>query len=530
MPIAIRAGRGLNRQGLNRRQFLFRSAATCAVTGLGSLASPYLSRAADRPLITSGIQSGDVSADSAIIWARADRPARMQVECSTSENFRSIIATAGANALPDGDFTSKVLLGGLPPGQDIFYRVRFEDLDGQGLAGETQLGHFRTAPVTRSPISFAWSGDTTGQGWGIDENRGGMRTYRTMLDNRPDFFIHSGDHIYADCPVERELKLPDGEIWRNIVTEEKSVVAQTLAQFRGNYKYNWLDPNFRAFHAAVPLFAQWDDHEVTNDWAPACTADETGYAEDGSSLLVVRARRAFHEFMPMRPVPAQGDGRIYRKIAYGPLLDVFMIDMRSYRDSTFNKGDASGTCILGAAQLAWLKRELVASDATWKVIAADMPIGLVSEDAIALGDGPPQRREHEIADLLSFMKRAGIRNTVWLTADMHYTAAHHYDPNRAVFQQFEPFWEFVSGPLHAGTWAPAPLDNTFGPKVIFQKGCDGENLAPCYGMQFFGRVDIDGATEVMTVALKDVDNRNLWSVDIEPRPDARPGQIMAQHI
>ena len=526
MPIAIRAG-----QAVNRRQWLVRSAATCAVAGLGSLARPYLSRAADRPLITSGIQSGDVSADSAVIWARADRPARMQVECSTLECFGTIIGSASADALPDGDFTSKVLLGGLPAGQDIFYRVRFESHDGHRIAGETQVGHFRTAPVARSNVSFAWSGDTAGQGWGIDESRGGMRTYRTMLDNRPDFFIHSGDHIYADCPVERELKLPDGDVWRNIVTEEKSVVAQNLEQFRGNYKYNWLDPSFRAFHAAVPLFAQWDDHEVTNDWAPIGTADETGYADDGSSLLVARARRAFHEFMPMRAVPAR-DGRIYRRISYGPLLDIFLIDMRSYRNSTFNqRGDQSeAACILGAAQLAWLKRELVSSDATWKVIAADMPIGLFSEDGIALGDGPPERREHEIADLLSFMKRAGIRNTAWLTADMHYTAAHHYDPNRAVYQDFEPFWEFVSGPLHAGTWAPAPLDNTFGPKAVFQKGCSGENLAPCFGLQFFGRVDIDGKTEVMTVTLKDVDNRDLWSVDIEPRPDARPGQIMAQHI
>jgi alkaline phosphatase D len=522
MPIAIRGG-----QSLNRRQWLVRSAATCAVAGLG-VAKPYISRAADRPLITTGIQSGDVSSDSAVIWARADRATRMQVECSTLENFKTIVGAASADAVPDGDFTAKVLLRDLPAGEDIFYRVRFESSD--GIAGETQLGHFRTAPTARGNISFAWSGDTAGQGWGIDESRGGMRTYRTMLDNRPDFFIHSGDHIYADCPVERELKLSNGGVWRNIVTEEKSVAAQTLEQFRGNYKYNWLDKNFRAFHAAVPMFAQWDDHEVTNDWVPVGTADETGYAEDGSSLLVARARRAFHEFMPMRNVPAR-DGRIYRKIAYGPLLDIFMLDMRSYRDSTFNqRDDKSDTCILGAAQLAWLKRELVASDATWKVIAADMPIGLFSEDGIALGDGPPERREHEIADLLSFMKRAGIRNTVWLTADMHYTAAHHYDPNRAIFQDFESFWEFVSGPLHAGTWAPAPLDNTFGPKAVFQKGCDGENLAPCFGMQFFGRVDIDGKTEVMTVTLKDVDNRDLWSVDIEPRPDARPGQIMAQHI
>ena len=113
-----------------------------------------------------------------------------------------------------------------------------------------------------------------------------------------------------------------------------------------------------------------------------------------------------------------------------------------------------------------------------------------------------------------------MRNTVWITADMHYTAAHYYDPNRAVFQDFEPFWEFVSGPLHAGTWGPGELDNTFGPQVMYQNGCSaeqGENLAPCFGLQFFGHVEIDGATEVMTVTLKDVDDRDLWSTRIEPK-------------
>jgi len=457
----------------------------------------------------------------------------MRVECSTVESFKTIIGAASSDALPESDFTAKVPLDGLPHGQDIFYRVRFEDLALSGISGETQVGHFRTAPADNGSISFVWSGDTAGQGWGIDASRGGMRTYRAMLENHPDFFIHSGDHIYADCPIPSELKLPNGEIWRNTVTEEKSAVAHSLAQFRGNYKYNLLDGNLRAFNAQVPMLAQWDDHEVTNDWSPIGTADETGYAEDGTSRLVARARRAFHEFMPIRATPAQA-GRIYRRVGSGPLLDVFLIDMRSYRDSTWNRrDDPADAFILGATQLAWLKRELAASDATWKVIAADLPIGLISEDAIALGDGPPERREHEIADLLSFMKRAGIRNFVWLTADMHYTAAHYYDPNRAVFQDFEPFWEFVSGPLHAGTWPPGELDNTFGPAAMFQKGCStqqGENLAPCFGLQFFGRVDIDGQSGIMTVTLKDVDDRALWSIDIEPRPDARPGGILAQHI
>ena len=105
------------------------------------------------------------------------------------------------------------------------------------------VGHFRTAPPDQRSISFVWSGDTAGQGWGIDESRGGMRTYSTMLRNRPDFFIHNGDTIYADVPILAEQKMPNGEIWKNIVIEEKAKVAETLAEFRAAYKYNLLDRN-----------------------------------------------------------------------------------------------------------------------------------------------------------------------------------------------------------------------------------------------------------------------------------------------
>ena len=174
--------------------------------------------------------------------------------------------------------------------------------------------------------------------------------------------------------------------------------------------------------------------------------------------------------------------------------------------------------------MAWLKRELGGSRATWKVISADLPIGVTSYDAAAQGDGPPLGRELEIADLLSFIKHAGVRNTVWITADMHYTAAHHYDPNRAVFQDFEPFWEFMSGPIHAGTGGPGVLDNTFGPRAVYQNACSkeqGDDLAPCFGLQFFGHVAIDGASEVMTVTLKDVADRALWSIELVPQAPPR---------
>ena len=167
---------------------------------------------------------------------------------------------------------------------------------------------------------------------------------------------------------------------------------------------------------------------------------------------------------------------------------------------------------------------LLASNATWKVIAADMPIGLLVRDGEtafengANGAGPPRGRELEIADLLSFIHRNGIRNVVWLTADVHYTAAHHYDPNAARFQDFSPFWEFVSGPLNAGSFGPGELDNTFGPKVVFQKHppAGQTNLPPSAGLQFFGQVDIDGESEVMTVRLKDLTGATLFTQELEP--------------
>jgi len=212
---------------LSRRRLIAGFVSTAALTWTAGIAKPYLSRATDRPLITHGLQSGDIGVDSGVVWARSDRPARMQIEIATTDSFRDIRGGAFVDALPDSDFTAKLLLKELPASQDIFYRIRFQDLASPTIVGEPMVGRFRTAPSDRRSISFCWSGDQAGQGWGIDESRGGMRTYATMLRNRPDFFIHSGDHIYADLVLPPEVKLANGEVWRNLVTEEKTHVAET---------------------------------------------------------------------------------------------------------------------------------------------------------------------------------------------------------------------------------------------------------------------------------------------------------------
>src|SRR5215831_2455046 len=125
---------------VSRRRFLATAAASTAITAVGSVSKPYLSRAADRPLITHGIQSGDVSVDSAVIWARADRPARMLADVATTDSFNTIHRAVFVDALPESDFTAKVLIDGLPAGQDIFYRIRFQDLASPTITGEPRIG------------------------------------------------------------------------------------------------------------------------------------------------------------------------------------------------------------------------------------------------------------------------------------------------------------------------------------------------------------------------------------------------------
>jgi len=520
----------LTENRLSRRAFLRSSAATGLLAVGGSFAMPGISRAADRPVATHGVQSGDVMADRAVLWSRTDRPARAVFEWSTTESFANPVRLPTLTALPDNDFTVKILAEGLPSDQEIFYRVLFADLAEPNVVAEPVIGHLRTAPAGLRDVSFVWSGDTAGQGWGINPDAGGMKGYATMLKHDPDFFIHSGDNVYADGPIKAEVDLPDGTKWKNIVTPEKSKVAETLDEFRGQYKYNFLDENVRAMYAAVPVLTQWDDHEVTNNWSDSKVLPDT-YTERNIHVLTARAAKAYHEWMPIATTLAEPQ-RVYRKIAYGPLLDVFMIDMRTYRGpngDNLEPIEGGNAAFLGAEQLAWLKRELIASKATWKVIAADMPLSIVVWDngkdkkgfeAVSNNkEGKPLGRELEFAELLRFIKAAGIRNTVWMTADVHYTAAHYYNPDKAAFQDFEPFWEFVSGPIHAGTFGPGDLDTTFGPELKFVKAppADGpQNLSPASGLQFFGHAKIDADTGVMTVTLMDTADTALWSVELEP--------------
>ncbi|MEV7606282.1 alkaline phosphatase D family protein [Paenarthrobacter sp. NPDC089322] len=550
---------------LSRRTLVKTSLASIALAGAATAsAAPASAAPAAIPLVRkrltlpTGIATGDVTTDSAVLWSRASGPGRITATLRAIDNAGELLrgrygfsrVIQGPLATEDSDFTAKIHARGLPAGTRFALELNFEDENGPG---EAVRGTFRTAPgslngandggaqhareggrPSSSSQSFVWTGDTAGQGWGINEDIGGMRGYKAMHDTNPDFFIHSGDTVYADGPIAATVAEKDGQVWRNIVTEEVAKVAETLKEYRGRHRYNSLDANMRAMFADVPVIAQWDDHETTNNWYPGEILDDPRYTERNVNVLAARGRQAWQENMPIADSaalwrPGTFDGgqyqpaRIFRKISRGPQLDIFCLDMRTFKSTNTDGKEPYATNILGQEQVDWLIKEVRKSKAMWKVIAADLPLGIivpdgaVNQESLANRDpGAPLGRELEIAGVLSAFKRDGVKNIVWLTADVHYCAAHHYSPERASFTDFDPFWEFVAGPINAGSFGPNDMDGTFGPEVVFSKAGrfpgesprDGEN-------QYFGHVDL-GSDGMFNVSLRNANGGVVFSKSLTP--------------
>jgi alkaline phosphatase D len=219
---------------------------------------------------------------------------------------------------------------------------------------------------------------------------------------------------------------------------------------------------------------------------------------------------------------------MYRYFAAGPLVDVFVLDLRTDRGPNSDgrqRVRGSQTHVFSNSQFAWLRNGLIASRKPWKVIVSSLPLGLIVRDGAAAfeavanaDDGPPLGRELEIAQLLRELQQQRTRGLVWITGDVHYCAAHHYDPARAKFTDFDPFWEFVAGPLNAGTFGPNDLDRTFGPEVKFSGVPPGmkPNRSPMDGFQFYGKLRVDAETRAMTASLHDLEGRAIFSIELPP--------------
>lgn len=298
-----------------------------------------LPASADSPLL---ITIGEVTDVSAVVWARGFEERPIAVEYAPAAGGTPSVATMSVTR--DADLTGKVTLTRLSPGTRYTYRVR------QG--GESVEGSFVTAPARDQAraVTFLWSGDLGG-GRRCRRIEDGYPIFRPMAHRKPDFFLFVGDTIYADVRCGGPDWVPGYDF-----------VATTLAEFRGKHRYNRADPAIQEFFRGTSVYAIWDDHEVKND-----------FSGPGEPLMPV-GRRAFIEYWPIQP-PRDEPTRLYRKVRWGKLLEVFILDTRQYR-SPDQDPDGPRKTMLGAAQRRWLIDNISTSTATWKAIVTSGPLSV----------------------------------------------------------------------------------------------------------------------------------------------------------
>ena len=436
--------------------------------------------------LTHGVASGDVTARSAVIWARANAEALVIVEAATDSEFRRDRVESSRLATEETDFTAQLTLHGLEPDTRYWYRVvaggrsRAEDSD-------PVIGNFKTAPTAAQSriVSFTVGADVGGQQVCRSAETGGYTIFRSMERLSPDFFISNGDAIYADgdCPVDG----PDGPGgWQNIPGDFPNIgaasvdwtdTAQIRDVYRRHYRYNRGDPFLQSFLRRTSMIAQWDDHEVINDFGAKWTYwNSANVNRPGYPNLVAEGLKAFFDYSP---IERRGDepNRIYRSFRWGQDAEVFVLDARSYRDrNDLPDTPENNKQMLGAEQINWLVDGLRRSSATWKIVASDVPMSITTgsvqfgRDAWANLDAEPSGFERELLRMLARVDATDAENIVFVTTDVHFAQTIYYDIDADGDGDRLQLHELVSGPLNAGLFAPRPLDPAANPRSLFAEG------------------------------------------------------------
>lgn len=422
------------------------------------------------------IQSGEVSDSSINIMARCnserDSWIRLMIDGLLYEESQAFEAR---------DYTHTFVVKNLQSSSSYNYKVQCQGLAPDSETFTSMDGSFVTAPSSddEETIRFVWAADLAGQGYGRNPEfkipsvltgrvlSGGYVVFETMKELNPHFALFQGDMIYADGPIPPVKVTPVGN-WTN--NPSKDFDAVTLDEFRYNWKYNFGDEKMQKFLSDTPVFVQWDDHEVTNNWYPGEIMGPSKY-EPGTAVdsLYLNSLQAFYEFNPIM----EGE-RIYRKQQFGKHLEIFFPDYRSYRDPNPGNEGTEPIAMMGREQLDWLKASLKESTATWKIISSHDPLGIVTGgpgDRDSFGNEDPRilGREFEIKELLEFIHTEDIEGVLSVTSDVHFTAFVSMDPERAEggFKTFKPLEEFVIGPIHAGSFGPNYMDTSFGARYDY---------------------------------------------------------------
>jgi alkaline phosphatase D len=304
---------------------------------------------------------GDVTDSSALVWLRAVPESRIAVRYGKEQNLGEYISTDIVPVDAVADHTARISLDSLEPATRYYYRpVVTGKMPGP-------FGSFVTAPRPDddAKVTFCFSGDTR-------QSYKPFTVMNAVRAQRPDFFMHLGDTIYAD----------------------KNGTARQLNEFWAKYRINRDDAATEACFSETSIYVTWDDHEVEDNYLP------------GNPLAPI-GRRAFLDYWPIRH-PANEPQRIYRSFRWGRGVEVFVLDARQYRD--LKKGT-----MLGRTQKEWLFDGVAKSPARFKFVVSSVPMAGGGSDR---WDGFPKEREQ----ILHYINEKKVRGLYFLSADMHYAA------------------------------------------------------------------------------------------------------------
>jgi alkaline phosphatase D len=304
---------------------------------------------------------GDVTPDGAMVWLRAEPGSRVFLQYGKDPSLGDLSSIGPFSVEKNADNTALIRLENLEPATAYYYRAAVADKQPGYVA------HFITAPKPQDPaiVSFCFSGDTR-------ESYQPFTVMDAIRAQRPDFFVHLGDTIYAD----------------------RGGSAHRLSDFWAKYRANRGDAWSQFCLAETSAYVVWDDHEVEDNYLPG-------------NPLASAGRKAFLDYWPIQRHPEEPE-RIYRSFRWGQALELFLLDVRQYRDPK------RGT-MLGQAQKEWLLEQVARSQAIFKFIATAVPM---AGGGIDRWDGYPTER----AEILRYLKDKKISGVVFLSADLHCAA------------------------------------------------------------------------------------------------------------
>jgi alkaline phosphatase D len=404
---------------LGRRDLLRGAAVAGAplLTGLGGCSSS--DEAAPSQRFEHGVASGDPLPDAVILWTRVTAPGEAAVdvvwEVADDPSMTANVITGSFRTDPSRDFTVKVDVRGLQPGRAYYYRFR-------ALGSASRVGRTRTAPSgSTSRVRLAMVSCAS-------YAHGYFHGYRAVAGHLDlDAVIHLGDYIY---------EYGDGD-YGDVRKYQPPTEILTLADYRTRHAHYKLDPDLQEVHRQHAFITIWDDHETANDAYADGAENHSPDTEGSFADRKAAARKAYLEWMPIRE---QGEARIFRRLAFGDLVDLVLLDTRLYARTKQAGGaiaappppDPTRT-LLGDEQAAWMEGELRASKARWKLLGQQVMVGnLILDKGKQLANldqwqGYPESRTR----LLTFFRDSGVKNIVVLTGDIHSSWANELvvDPN-----------------------------------------------------------------------------------------------------